>query len=63
MTKLLETAIKKLKQFPKKEQDRFASIVLDEAVWQETFDSSQTQLDQLAKSVRDEIRNGKFKKM
>ena len=63
MTKLLEKAIKKLKELPEKEQDRFASIVLDDLVWQETFESSQSKIDRLGKSVLQEIKAGKFKKV
>jgi hypothetical protein len=63
MTKLLEKAILKLKELPKKEQDRFAAIVLDDIIWQETFDKSGDKLDQLGKEILKEIKLGKFKKI
>jgi hypothetical protein len=59
----LERAIEKLKQLSKKEQNLFASMVLNEAVWQETFERSGDKLDKLGKSVLAEIREGKFKRM
>lgn len=59
----LERAIEKLKHLSKKEQNLFASIVLNEAVWQETFERSGDKLDKLGKSVLAEIREGKFKRM
>jgi hypothetical protein len=63
MTKLLEKAIQKLKELPKKEQYRLATIVLDDIVWQETFDNSTNKLDELSKEVLSEIKSGKFKKI
>ena len=59
----LERAIEKLKQLSKKEQNLFASMVLNEAVWQETFERSGDKLDKLGKSVLAEIQEGKFKRM
>lgn len=59
----LERAIEKLKQLSKKEQNLFASMVLNEAVWQETFERSSDKLDKLGKSVLAEIQAGKFKRM
>lgn len=63
MTRLLEKAIKRLKQLPDDEQNRFASIVLDEITWQQLFDQSQDKLDALGKQVLKEIKQGKFKKI
>ncbi len=63
MTRLLEKAIKRLKQLPGKEQNRFASIVLDEVTWQQLFEQSQKQLDKLGEEVLKEIKQGKFKKI
>lgn len=60
---IIEKAIIQLRLLPKKEQTRFANMVLDEAVWQEAFDRTQTKLDKLGKSVLEEIRKGKFKSM
>ncbi|MDZ4847030.1 MAG: hypothetical protein SH857_15970 [Chitinophagales bacterium] len=63
MTRLLEKAIKRLKQLPNEEQNRFANIVLDEITWQQLFDQSQKQLDALGEQVLKEIKQGKFKKI
>ena len=59
----LEQAIKKLKFLPKKDQNRFAEMVLDEVVWQQTFERTKNKLDKLGKSVLEEIHQGKFKSM
>ena len=59
----LEQAIRKLKLLPKKDQNHFAAMVLDEVVWQETFERTKSQLDKLGKSVLEEIHRGKFKRM
>ena len=59
----LEKAIIKLRLLPKKEQNRFAAMVLDEAIWQEAFERTATKLDKLGKLVLEEIREGKFKSM
>ncbi len=63
MTRLLEKAIKRLKQLPGKEQNRFASIVLDEITWQQLFEQSQNQLDKIGEQMLKEIKQGKFKKI
>jgi hypothetical protein len=63
MTKLLEKAIEKLKNLPAKEQNRFASIVLDDIIWQEAFENTADKLDQLGKEVLKEIKAGKFRKI
>jgi hypothetical protein len=60
---ILERAIVQLRLLPKKEQNRFAAMVLDEAVWQEAFERTQIKLDKLGKSVLEDIRSGKFKSM
>jgi|GEM_PF-3960040 len=59
----LQQAIEKLKKFPKKEQERFATMVLDEAIWQQTFEQSEDKLDALGKLVFEEIRQGEFTKI
>lgn len=63
MTKLLEKAIQKLKDLPEKEQNHFASLVLNDINWQETFDNSARELDKLGKEVLNDIKAGKFKKI
>ncbi|MEO8149422.1 MAG: hypothetical protein ABI723_17385 [Bacteroidia bacterium] len=59
----IELAFEKLKRLPKKDQNRFADMVLDETMWQETFERSRSKLDKLGKTVLDEIMKGKFKPM
>ena len=63
MTRLLQKAIKKLKELPKAEQDRFAGMVLDEISWQQLFDQTQDKLDTLASEVLKDVKKGKFKKI
>ena len=63
MTTLLEKAINRLKQLPIKEQNRFATMVLEDAVWQQTFDETRHELDRLGENVLKEIKAGKFKKI
>jgi len=62
MTKI-ELAFEKLKSLPKKEQNHFADMVLDEVTWQEAFELSRKKIDKLGKSVLEEITNGNFKPM
>lgn len=59
----IEQAIEKLKHLPKKDQNHFATMVLDEAIWQETFERTANKLDKLGTLVLEEIKNGKFKRM
>ncbi|MCG3167789.1 MAG: hypothetical protein POELPBGB_03584 [Bacteroidia bacterium] len=59
----IEKAIEKLKHLPKKDQNRFAEMVLDEVIWQETFRKTANKLDELGKSILEEIQKGKFKRM
>ena len=63
MTKLLEEAIAALAQLPESEQDGIASLILEEIAsekkWQEAFDKSQPQLEQLAEEALEEFRQGK----
>jgi hypothetical protein len=63
MTHLLEEAIKKLKQMPDEEQNRFANIVLDEVSWLQAFELTKDKLDVLAEDVLKEINKGSFKKL
>ena len=63
MTVLLEKAIKKLKNLPDKEQNRFAALVLDNVMWDELFSRTRDKLDLLGKEVLQEIKAGKFKKL
>ncbi|NEQ41929.1 MAG: hypothetical protein F6K40_39415 [Okeania sp. SIO3I5] len=63
MTKLLEEAIAALAKLPESEQDGIASLILEEIAsekkWQEAFDKSQPQLEQLAEEALEEFRQGK----
>ena len=63
MTKLLEEAIAALTQLPESEQDGIASLILQEIAsekkWQQAFDKSQSQLEQLAEEALEEFRQGK----
>lgn len=59
----IEQAIEKLRRLPKRDQDRFASMVLDEEVWNETFGRSEQDIDRLGESVLADIIAGKFKRM
>lgn len=63
MTKLLETAINKLKNLSELDQNRYANMVLGEVLWQEKFELTKDSLDKLGDSILDEIKNGKFKKI
>ena len=63
MTRLLEKAIQKLKELPDTEQNRFATMVLDEITWKQLFEQTRDKLDVLGKQVLIEIKKGKFKKL
>jgi hypothetical protein len=59
----IEEAIDKLRRLPKRDQNRFASMVLDEEVWNEAFGRSAGKLDKLGETVLADIQAGKFKRM
>lgn len=59
----IEEAIDKLRRLPKRDQNRFASMVLDEEVWNESFGRSTGKLDKLGETVLADIQAGKFKRM
>jgi len=61
MTKLLEKAIKKIKDLSEDEQNNIARLIMDEVVWDELFDKSKDKLDILAKEIRQQVKEGKFK--
>ena len=60
MTKLLEEAIAALTQLPESEQDGIATLMLQEIAsekkWQQAFDKSHKQLEQLAEEALEEVR-------
>ena len=63
MTKLLQQAIAKIKQLPTEQQDaiaaRFLAEIQDEKKWETCFaTTTDSQWDQMATMVRQEILNG-----
>lgn len=52
MTRLLEKAFEKASELPDEDQDDFAAFILDELAserrWEEAFEESQEELEQLA---------------
>ncbi|MCL5266780.1 MAG: hypothetical protein M1469_01595 [Bacteroidetes bacterium] len=66
MTKLLESAISRMKSLPEEEQDGIAQIILeeldDEKQWNEQFARSQDKLAAMAKKVKDDIAGGRTTK-
>lgn len=63
MMSTLEKAIEKLRSLPKRDQNRFATMLLDEETWNETFGRSASKLDKLGTSVLADIQAGKFTRM
>ncbi len=67
MTPLLQQAIAEVQKLSSSEQDAIASIILeelaDEQLWEETFARSQDQLARLAAKVREDIKEGRIKKI
>ncbi len=67
MTQLLEKAFREISELPDSEQDTIASIILDELLdekqWDISFAQSQDKLSKLAKKVREDIREGRIRKM
>lgn len=51
MTKLLEEAIKKVKEMPEVEQDNIAALILDEVAWDITLENTKDKLSILAKKA------------
>lgn len=58
MTKLLEEAIKKVKEMPEAEQDNIAAMILDEVAWDTTLDRTKDKLSILAKKALKEHAGG-----
>jgi hypothetical protein len=56
----LEKAIEKLRSLPKRDQNRFATMLLDEETWNETFGRSASKLDKLGEKVLTDIQAGRF---
>jgi len=63
MTRLLEEAFQKASTLPESEQDAIAALILadleDERRWNETFESSQGVLAELAAEARAEHEDGR----
>jgi len=66
MTKLLESAISRIKSLSEEEQDGIAQIILeeldDEKLWDEQFTHSQDKLATMAKKVKDDAAGGRATK-
>lgn len=67
MTQKLERAISELQKLPEPEQDAFASMILeylaDDAVWDEAFARSASQLAQLASKARADVAAGRVRQL
>jgi hypothetical protein len=67
MTQLLEQATGEVRKLPDAGQDAIAAIILEEIAdyrrWDDAFARSQDQLERLANRVREDIRQGKVKKL
>jgi hypothetical protein len=65
MTQRLQQAIAELHKLPEPEQDAIAAVILaeieDEARWNNSFATSQDELERLANKVREDIRAGRVK--
>ena len=63
MTALLDQAVAALAQLPAEEQDRIATLILeevtDDARWEEAFAQSSDALSRIAARVRQDRRTGK----
>jgi hypothetical protein len=59
MTKLLEEAIKQVKDMPETEQDNIAALILDEVAWDATLESTKDKLSVLAKKALNDHAEGK----
>jgi hypothetical protein len=66
VTKLLESAISRIKNLPEEEQDSIAQIILeeleDEKMWDEQFARSQDKLAAIAKKVKEDKADGRTTK-
>jgi hypothetical protein len=59
----IEAAIEKLRHLPKRDQNHFAALVLDEEAWNRSFTRSASKLDQLGPGLLADIEAGWFKPM
>ena len=67
MTHLLQEALAQVQGLPDAEQDAIAALILeelaDERRWDQAFARSQEQLAQLADRVRQDIRDGRVRRL
>ena len=67
MTHLLQEALAQVQGLPDAEQDAIAALILeelaDERRWDQAFAQSQEQLAQLADRVRQDIRDGRVRRL
>jgi hypothetical protein len=67
MTQRLEQAISELQQLPEPAQDAMAALILeqiaDDAVWDDAFARSQSQLSKLADKARADITAGRVRRL
>ena len=67
MTKLLENVLTRVRALPDDKQDTLAQIILeeldDDQLWDEKFRYSQDALSRIAAKVREDVAEGRVKKM
>lgn len=67
MTRLLEKAFEKASELPEEDQDDFAAFILDELTserrWEEAFEESQEELEQLAAEALNEREAGETEEL
>ena len=67
MTKLLENVLTRVRALPDDKQDTLAQIILeeldDDQLWDEKFRYSQDALSRIAAKVREDVTEGRVKKM
>ncbi len=59
MANQVKKAIQKIEALPQKEQEDIAKLILEELSWNETFETTQDKLADLAKEANEEYRSGK----
>lgn len=62
MTKLLEKALKDLKQLSVSEQDAIAELIIGELQWERTLSKTSSKLSKLAEEALKEHKEGKTQK-
>ena len=59
MTNQVRKAIQKIEALPKEDQEILAKLILEELSWDQTFESTQDKLAELAKEANKEYQSGK----